>query len=67
MLGIVLELFVVEKQLFTGGEHELRSAVVALQNSIDKFHGRFPKPGSTFDIGHDLESSPVPFPVFERP
>ena len=43
MLGVVLELFVVEKQLFAGGEHELRSAIVTLQNSVDKFHGRLPQ------------------------
>ena len=62
MLGIVLELFVVKEQLFAGGEYELRPAVVTLQNSVDKFHGRFPKAGTTFEIGHDLESLPVPFP-----
>ena len=43
MLGVVLELFVVEKQLFAGGEHELRPAIVTLQNSVDKFHGRLPQ------------------------
>ncbi len=62
MLGIVLELFVVEKELLTGGENELCPAVVALQNSVDKFHGRFPKTGRTVEIGHELGSLPVPFP-----
>jgi hypothetical protein len=43
MLWIVLELLVVEKQLLTSGEHKFGAAVVALQNSIDKFHGRLPQ------------------------
>jgi hypothetical protein len=60
VLGVVLELFVVEKKLLTRGEHKLRAAIVALQHSVDKFHGRFPKAGTT--IGHELESLPVPLP-----
>ena len=39
-LGVVLELLVVEKQLLSGGEHELAVAVGANQNSVDEldFH-----------------------------
>jgi hypothetical protein len=43
VLGVILELFVVEKKLLTGSEHELGAAIVALQNSVDKFHGRLPQ------------------------
>lgn len=43
MLGVVLELFVVEEKLLTRGEYEFGAAVIALQNSIDKFHGRLPQ------------------------
>ena|SRR5579863_6384123 len=63
MLGIVLELFVVKKQLFTGGEHELRSAVVTLQNSIDKFHGRFPKAGRQSKSAMNVGACRSRFPV----
>jgi hypothetical protein len=38
MLGIVLELFIVEKQLLSGSEHKFSSAVIALENSVGKFH-----------------------------
>jgi len=62
VLGVVLELFVVEKKLLTRGEHKLHAAIVALQDSVDKFHGRFPKAGTTMEIGHELESLPVPLP-----
>jgi hypothetical protein len=43
VLGIVLELFVVEEKLFSGGEHKLRAAVIALQHSVCEFHDRFPR------------------------
>ena len=42
-LGIVLELFIVKKELFTRGEHKFLAAIDALQNSICKFHGRLPR------------------------
>jgi hypothetical protein len=41
-LGIVLELFVVEKDLLARGKDKLRPAVDALQYSIGEFHGRLP-------------------------
>jgi hypothetical protein len=36
--GFVLELLVVEEQLFSGCKHEIRSAVDALQNLVLEFH-----------------------------
>jgi hypothetical protein len=56
-------LFVVEEKLLTRGEHKLDAAVTALQDSVDKFHGRLPQDqGLRFEIGHELESLPVPYP-----
>jgi hypothetical protein len=37
-LGFVLELFVVEEELFTGREHEICAAVNTLQNLILELH-----------------------------
>jgi len=62
MLGVVLELFVVKEKLLTRGEHKFGAAVVTLQDSVDKFHGRLPQSRGTFEIGHERESLPVPFP-----
>jgi hypothetical protein len=42
VLGIVLELLVVEEQLLAGCKHKVSAAVVALQYSVDEFHGRLP-------------------------
>jgi len=42
VLGIVLELFIVEKQLLAGREHKVGTAIIALQYSVDEFHGRLP-------------------------
>jgi hypothetical protein len=42
MLRVVPELFIVEKQLLAGREDKLGAAIVALQNSVDEFHGRLP-------------------------
>jgi hypothetical protein len=33
----------VEEQLFACGKDELGAAIEALQNSVDKFHGRLPQ------------------------
>jgi hypothetical protein len=38
--GFVLELFIVEKQLFTRGEHEIRTTIDTLQNLVLVFHWR---------------------------
>jgi hypothetical protein len=40
--GVVLELFVVEKELLTRREHKLVSTVRTLKNTIEEFHGRLP-------------------------
>ena len=37
-LGLVLELLVMKKQLFTGRKDEVRAAVYALQHLVLKFH-----------------------------
>jgi hypothetical protein len=37
-LGIVLELLILEKELFTCGEDEFPPAINALQNPVNKFH-----------------------------
>jgi hypothetical protein len=42
-LGVILELFVVEKQLLARSEDEFFAAINALQVSIRKFHGRLPR------------------------
>ena len=46
-LGLVLELFVVKKQLLACGEDKVRTAIHTLQNLILEFHGEalpFPAP-----------------------
>jgi hypothetical protein len=43
MLGVVLELLVVEEKLLSCGEYKLSTAVIAFQDSVDKFHGRLPR------------------------
>jgi hypothetical protein len=45
MLGVVLELFIVEKELLARCKNKLGAAVNALQNSIGEFHGRLPSQG----------------------
>jgi hypothetical protein len=45
MLGVVLELFVVEEQLLACCENKLGAAVNALEDSIGEFHGRLPSQG----------------------
>jgi hypothetical protein len=39
VFGVILELFVVEKQLLAGRENKLGSAIIAFQYSVDEFHG----------------------------
>jgi hypothetical protein len=43
VLGVVLELFIVKKDLLAGRKHKLGGAVAALQHSIGEFHGRLPQ------------------------
>lgn len=45
VLRIVLELFVVEKNLLASCKHELCAAVYTLEHSIGEFHGRLPLQG----------------------
>ena len=45
MLGVVLELFIVEEKLLACRENKLGAAVNALQDSIGEFHGRLPSQG----------------------
>jgi hypothetical protein len=42
VLGVVFELFVVEKQLLACSEHKIGATVGAFQNSIIEIHGRLP-------------------------
>jgi hypothetical protein len=46
VLGVVLELFVVEEQLLACCENKLGAAVNTLEDSIGEFHGRLPSQGS---------------------
>jgi hypothetical protein len=62
VLGVVLELLIVEKYLLARCENKLRAAVHTLQNSITEFHGRLPFTGSYPEIGHGLQALPVPVP-----
>jgi hypothetical protein len=45
MLGVVLELLIVEEELLACREHKLGAAVDTLQDSIGEFHGRLPSQG----------------------
>jgi hypothetical protein len=45
MLGVVLELLIVEEELLACSENKLGAAVNAFQDSIGEFHGRLPSQG----------------------
>jgi hypothetical protein len=60
MLGVVLELLVVEKQLLARGEYKLGSAVTTLQDSINEFHGRLPQSRSKSAIIMRTRRSRIP-------
>jgi hypothetical protein len=45
MLGVVLELLIVEEKLLACCENKLGAAVNALEDSIGEFHGRLPSQG----------------------
>ena len=55
-LGFVLELFIVEKELFAGGKYEVVTAIHALQVSVLEFHFRSPPPrdGLSLSLGGEL-------------
>jgi hypothetical protein len=62
VLGIVLKLFVVEKDLLAGRKDKLGAAVAALQYSVCEFHGQAsPNRGRT-ESGHSAERMPVAVP-----
>src|SRR5580658_6555684 len=68
VLGVVFELFVVEKDLLAGRKHKLGAAVAALQYSIGKFHGQAtPNREEHRRIGHGPERDvPVTVPCSVR-
>ena len=45
MLGVVLKLFIVEKDLLARSKNKLSAAVNACEDSIGKFHCRLPMQG----------------------
>ena len=47
VFGVVLELFIVEKELLAGRKNKLGAAVDTLQDSIGEFHGRLASQGIT--------------------
>ena len=53
-LGVILEILVVEKELLTSGKDEFRTAINALEDLIDKFHGRLPRRGNLLKSAIDL-------------
>jgi hypothetical protein len=60
-LGIVLEIFVVEKKLLARGEDEFRAAINALQYFIREIHGRLPRRRDLLKSAIDLIcAGPVP-------
>ena len=62
VLGIVLELFIVEKDLLARCKYELRAAVYTFKHAIGKFHGRLPPQGRSPKSAMALSSLPVPVP-----
>jgi len=68
VLGVVLKLLVVEKQLLTRGEHKLGAAVSTLQYSVNKFHGRLPQSREERSkSAMNVRACRSRFPVFDRP
>jgi hypothetical protein len=63
VFGVVLELFIVEKDLFARRKDKFGAAVNALQQPIVEFHGRLPR---NRDVRHKpaivVDSLPVPVP-----
>jgi len=61
MLGIVGELFVVEKYLFARSKDELSAAINALQDSIGELHDRLPREREINpEIGHEPTKRAAP-------
>ena len=51
-LGVILEILVVEKELFARSEDEFGAAINTLENLIREFHGRLPRRRDLLEIGH---------------
>ena len=60
MLGIVLELLVVEEELLARGEDEIRPAVHALQHLVLEFHKAPFNPAPLAFPNHNTFTSPWP-------
>jgi hypothetical protein len=60
-LGFVFKLFIVEKELFTGGKNEVITAIHALQASVLEFHFRSPPPrdGLSFILGRRTDGTAI--------
>jgi hypothetical protein len=71
VFGVVLELFIVEKQLLARRKNELGAAVDTLQNTIGEFHGRLASQGitpksATARLGNCRSRFPVLFLVAQQ-
>jgi len=65
VLGIVLELFVVEENLLAGGKHKVGAAVAAFEYSISKFHWpASPKQGGSPKSASDVQNRAGPGSLF---
>jgi hypothetical protein len=51
-LGVIFEILVVEKKLFTRSEDEFRAAINTPEYFIREFHGRLPRRRELAEIGH---------------
>jgi hypothetical protein len=71
MLGVVLELLIVEEELLACSENKLGAAVNAFQDSIGEFHGRLASQGiapksATAQLGTCRSRFPVLFLVAQQ-
>jgi hypothetical protein len=62
MFGVVLELLIVEEELFACCKNKLSAAVNALQDSIGEFHGRLPSQGIAPKSAMAQQDLPVSVP-----
>jgi hypothetical protein len=65
-LWVILELFVVKKELFASGEDKFAAAVNALEYSIRIFHRPLPVCREIVMRSAMLRTQPVPFPCLDR-
>ncbi len=66
MLGVILELLIVEEELLACSENKFGAAVNAFQHSIGEFHGRLPSQGIPPKSATSLLNLPVPVPFIVR-